>query len=160
MIRRSLPVALTLFLASFPNAARAQASPGLHYARAADVFGGANGVGASLEVSFPLLPLDAFVAGEYFFTDCASGADCSFWGGSADVHFTMPVPVLTPYGAAGLVYRRHTSGFDDIVTRDDVGIGLGAGVNLGAVVLGGYAEVRYEFVETDDQLVFRVGVRF
>jgi hypothetical protein len=40
------------------------------------------------------------------------------------------------------------------------GFGLGAGVNLGTLVLGAYAEARYEFVDPNDQLVFRIGIRF
>lgn len=137
---------------------QAQLNPGLHVARASDVFGGTTGVGASVQLSFPLMPIDIFVAGEYFFPDCGAASDCSFMGGSADLHLTLPVPVLTPYGSAGLVYRR-----TDLVgagAATATGFGLGAGVNLGALVLGGYAEARYEFVDPDNQFVFRVGIRF
>lgn len=138
--------------------AQAQLNPGLHVARANDVFGGTTGVGASAQLSFPLMPIDIFVAGEYFFPDCGAVGDCSFMGGSADLHLTLPIPMLTPYGTAGLVYRR-----TDLVgagASAATGFGLGVGVKLGALVLGGYAEARYEIVDPDDQLVFRVGIRF
>lgn len=156
MIRRFLPVALAVVLAATSaHEARAQLSPGVHVARAANTFDGVNGVGGSLELSFPLLPIDVFVAGEYFFPDCD---ECSFWGGSADVHFSLPVPVLTPYATAGLVMRN--TGASDTTVRTG-GVGFGAGVNVGAVVLGGYAEARYEILDgSEDQLVFRLGVRF
>lgn len=138
---------------------QAQVSPGIHVARAADVFGGTNGVGASLQIGFPLMPVDVFVAGDYFFPDCGTASGCSYAGGSADLHFTLPFPVLTPYATAGLVYRRYDGG-DTVDPESHTGFGLGAGVNLGTVVLGAYAEARYEFVDPNDQLVFRIGIRF
>jgi len=156
MAHRILPLTLALAAVSLvPAAASAQIKPGLHAARAADSFGGVNGLGGSLQLSFPLLPLDLFFAGEYFFPDCDG---CSFWGGSADVHFTLPVPLVTPYAAAGLVLRN--TDVSDTSVRTG-GFGLGAGVNLGAVGLGAYAEGRYEFMDgSGDQLVFRLGIRF
>ncbi len=158
MTRRALPPALALAFAAtllLPAAGHAQLKPGLHAARAADSFGGVNGVGGSLQLGLPVMPIDLFLAGEYFFPDCDG---CSFWGGSADVHFTLPIPVLTPYAAAGLVLR-NTDVADTRVRTG--GFGLGAGVNLGAVGLGAYAEGRYEFMDgSGDQLVFRLGIRF
>jgi hypothetical protein len=140
--------------------ARAQLRPGIHAARATwrevHVGGTTDGVGGSLEVSFPLVPVDVFVAGEYFFLDCGAG-DCSLWGGSADLHLTMPLPVLTPYGAVGVVYRQYASGD---VSAGATGFGVGGGVNLGTTLLGAYLEARYEFVDPDDQLVLRLGIRF
>lgn len=160
MIRRLLPFGLAaLALLATSDAARAQLRPGLHAARAtsrgAEVGGATNGVGGSLEIGLPLAPVDVFVAGDYFFPDCPG--DCSLWGGSADLHFTMPLPVITPYGAVGLVWRR--SSYGD-VSQDATGFGVGAGVNLGTIVLGAYLEARYEFVDPDDQMVLRLGIRF
>ncbi|HSG08425.1 MAG TPA: hypothetical protein VLA36_08705 [Longimicrobiales bacterium] len=160
MMRRALVSALfaVALLGSAPGA-QSQLNPGLHVARASDVFGGSNGVGASLELDFPLLPIDVFVAGEYFFPDCGSADGCGYMGGSADLHFTLPVPVLTPYGTAGIVYRRSDAG-DGADAVGHTGFGLGAGLNLGTLVLGAYAEARYEFVDPEDQMVLRVGLRF
>jgi hypothetical protein len=156
MIRRLLPVGLALVaMASSGRDARAQISPGIHLARAADVAGGTYGAGGSLKLSFPLAPVEVMVAGDYFFPDCT--ADCSFWGGSADVHFKMPFPVLTPYGAAGVVYRKYSLGG---ASTDHTGFGVGAGIDLGAVGFGAYAEARYEFVDPDDEFVLRLGIRF
>lgn len=157
MIRRIFP--LLLGLAAVPvlaSEAQAQINPGVHVARAADSFGGGvNGVGASLELTFPLLPVDLFVAGDYFFPGCDG---CSLWGGSADVHLPLPIPVLTPYATAGVVMR-NTEVSD--TTERTGGIGVGAGVNFGGVVIGAYGEGRYEFMDGEgDQLVFRLGVRF
>lgn len=137
---------------------QAQLNPGLHVARASDVFGGTMGVGASVQLSFPLMPIDIFVAGEYFFPDCGTASECSFMGGSADLHLTLPIPVFTPYGTAGLVYRR-----TDLVgagASTATGFGLGVGVNLGVLGKGAFAEARYEMVDPDDQIVLRVGLRF
>ncbi|HSG46179.1 MAG TPA: hypothetical protein VLA43_00065 [Longimicrobiales bacterium] len=160
MKRRVLVVPLVLVcLGVLTSGLEAQLNPGIHAARAADAFGGANGVGASLELSFPLLPVEVFVAGEYFFPDCGSIDGCKYMGGSADLHFKLPVPVLTPYGTAGVVYRRSEAGAGAPAVSN-TGFGLGAGVHLGTLVLGAYAEARYEFVDPDDQMVFRVGIRF
>lgn len=160
MNRRILAVPLVLlFLAFLTSDAEAQLHPGIHAARAADAFGGANGVGASLELGFPLFPVDVFVAGDYFFPDCGSIEGCRYMGGSADLHFKLPVPVLTPYATAGLVYRRFEAGAG-APAESNTGFGLGAGVHLNTLVLGAYAEARYEFVDPDDQVVVRVGIRF
>ena len=160
MIRRvaCVALALTAFLA-VAQEAQAQLNPGIHVARATDSFGGANGVGGSMELSFPVFPIDVFVAGEYFFPDCGNVADCSFMGGSADLHLSLPIPVLTPYATGGLVYRRTDVG-DGAGAVAKTGYGGGVGVHLGALVLGAYAEVRYEVVDPDDQIVIRLGLRF
>ncbi|HKJ01920.1 MAG TPA: hypothetical protein VJ997_05675 [Longimicrobiales bacterium] len=154
-----VPALVATALLGFAPAAKAQLRPGVHLAQAADVFGGSLGAGASLQVSFPLFPMDVFVAGEYFFPDCGTADGCGYLGGSADLHFRLPVPVLTPYATGGIVYRRFDAG-DGSDAVANTGFGLGAGVNLGTLVLGAYAEARYEFVDPDDQLVFRVGIRF
>ena len=160
MKRLAFVLALTsAALGAWAPDAGAQLRPGVHVARAADSFGGSNGAGASVEIGFPLVPVDVFVAGEYFFPDCGSIDGCGLLGGSADLHFTLPFPVLTPYATAGLVYRRLDAG-DGAEAVSHRGFGLGAGVNLGTIVLGAYAEARYEFVDPDDQLVLRVGLRF
>jgi hypothetical protein len=146
-------------LLGFAPAAHAQLNPGVHVARAASVFGGAYGAGASVELSFPLFPIDVFVAGEYFFPECGAADGCGYTGGSADLHFTLPFPMITPYGTAGVVYRRFDAGGAAAAVAN-TGFGVGAGVNLGTLVLGAYAEARYEFVDPDDQRVFRLGIRF
>jgi len=159
-MRRAIGTVLTATaLMVLAPEAQAQLKPGIHVARASDVFGGANGVGPSLELGLPLVPVDVFVAGEYFFPDCGVEEGCGYLGGSLDLHFTLPFPVLTPYGAAGVVYRRLKAG-GGAEAVEHRGFGLGAGVNLGTLVLGAYAEARYEFVDPDDQMVFRVGIRF
>jgi len=160
MIRRILPFGLALLVAlAATDTVQAQVRPGIHVARATsrgpEVGGATNGVGGSLELGLPLAPVDLFLAGDYFFPDCAS--DCSLWGGSADLHFTMAIPVLTPYAAAGIVWRRSSHGD---VTQDATGFGVGVGVNLGTIALGAYFDARYEFVDPDDQMVFRLGIRF
>ncbi len=142
-----------------PSALSGQLKFGIHGARAMDIRGGANGLGASLELGFPVFPVDVFAAGDYFFPDCGADDGCSFRGGSLDLHFGLPVPVVQPYGAAGLVVRQVDQG-DAMGRVTHRGFGLGIGVNLGAVVIGGYAEARYEFVDPDDQFVLRVGIRF
>ncbi len=142
-------------MVAFAGVLEAQIKPGLHVARATDTFEGVNGVGASVQVGLPVLPLKLFVAGEYFFPGCDG---CSFWGGSADLHVSLPIPIVSPYVAAGLVLRN--TSLSDTVVRTG-GLGFGAGVNLNTLVVGGYVEGRYEFMDGgDDQLVIRLGIRF
>ena len=159
MIRRlAFLVLATVALGVHAPEASAQLNPGIHVARAADVFGGANGVGGSVELGFPLFPIDVFVAGEYFFPDCGTVDGCSFAGGSVDLHLGLPIPVLTPYATGGLVYRRID--VDGTGATAETGFGGGVGVHLGALVIGAYAEARYEVLDPDDQFVFRLGIRF
>lgn len=155
MTRRFLPIALALAAAGpLAPEARAQIHPGLHVARAADAFGGVMGVGGSLELGLPVRRVDLFFAGEYFFPACDG---CSLWGGSADVHVTLPFRTLSPYGTAGLVLR-NTDASDTSVRTG--GLGLGGGVNLATRVGGAFAEARYEILDgSGNQVVFRLGVR-
>ncbi len=138
---------------------RGQLNPGIHAARATDVFDGTYGLGVSLELDIPLFPIDFLVAGETFFPDCGSADGCSSRGASADVHLALPVPMVEPYATAGVAYRRTDPGGSAEV-RSDQGVAVGVGVNLRALVLGGYAELRYEFVDPDHQWIARVGIRF
>jgi hypothetical protein len=155
MTRRFFTVAFAL-AAALPLApeARAQISPGLHVARAADSFDGVNGVGGSVELSLPVLPVSFVLAGEYFFPGCDG---CSLWGGSADIHLSLPLPVIRPYAAAGPVLRN----IDVSDTRVRTGgFGLGGGVNLKTPIVGAFAEARYEILgDSGDQFVFRLGIR-
>ena len=158
MIRRFTFITLLLAMAT-PSALSGQLKFGIHGARAVDIQGGANGLGASLEFGFPVFPVDVFAAGDYFFPDCGDDDGCSFRGGSLDLHFGLPFPAVQPYGSAGLVVRQaDQGGAEGRVTHR--GFGVGVGVNLGAVVIGGYAEARYEFVDPDDQFVLRLRIRF
>lgn len=160
MMRRTLvTVIFAASLLVLAPGVDAQLKMGIHGAYAADTFGGAYGAGASVEVGFPLFPLDVFVAGEYLFPDCGAVSGCGSRGGSADLHLKLPVPVVTPYLTAGLVYRRTDAG-GGAAAVTNTGFGAGAGLNLGALVLGGYAEARYEVVEPADQWVLRLGIRF
>lgn len=149
-----LPLCLAAVVSLAPEA-HAQISPGVHLARASESFDGVTGIGGSLRVGLPLVPFSLFVAGEYFFPGCDG---CSFWGGSADVHVSLPLPVLTPYATGGVVLRN--TDVSDTRVRTG-GLGLGAGVNLRMLRVGAYAEGRYEFMDgSGDQLVFRLGLRF
>lgn len=160
MIRRTCMVSIALAaLFGVAPQADAQLTPGIHVVRAADAFGGSNGIGVSAELSAPLFPVSVFVAGDYFFPDCGTVDGCSYSGGSADLHFSLPGLIAKPYASAGVVYRRTVagSGMDAV---SNTGFGVGAGVSLGTLVLGAYGEVRYEFVDPDDQVVIRLGLRF
>jgi hypothetical protein len=160
MVRRvAAPLLAVATLALAVPGATAQLSVGVHLARASDVFHGANGGGASVEFDAPLLPLGVMVAGDYFRPDCGPVSGCSFMGASADAHFRLPFPLLQPYALAGGVIRRVKTG-DGVDAESNSGIAVGVGVDLRVLVLGAYGEARYEFVQPDHELLFRLGIRF
>lgn len=155
-----VPLLAVAVLALTAPGAQAQIHFGIHAARATRTVNGvANGVGASLELSVPVLPVDLMVAGDWFRPDCGNASGCSYMGAGADLHFTVPSPVVQPYALAGVVLRRSKAGGGaDAVSHR--GVALGVGVNLRGLVMGAYGEARYEFVTPDHPVVFRIGIRF
>jgi hypothetical protein len=151
------PLLALLIVGAVTTGVQAQVSPGIHASRASEAFGGAYGLGASLEMGVPLFPVRLMVAGDYFRPDCGGSSGCSFMGASADVHFALSAPVIHPYGLVGAVMRRtrDAAGLD---ARRSSGPALGVGVDLRAVGVGVYGEARYEFAG-NDELVFRLGIR-
>jgi len=157
--RFALVTGLLAAAVASPSSLNGQLDFGIHGARASDSFGGTNGLGASLGLGIPALPIDVFLAGDYFFPDCGAADGCSLRGASLDLHFKVPFPVVQLYGAGGLVVRRTEAG-DGAERVTHRGFGAGVGLDLGAIVIGAYAEGRYEFVDPNDQFVFRLGIRF
>lgn len=154
------PVFTVAMLLLAAPGAQGQVHFGIHAARATKApNGAANGLGASLELAVPVLPVDVMAAADWFHPDCGTASGCSYMGAGADIHLTMPSPVLQPYALAGVVLRRVKAGSGvDAVT--DKGVALGVGLNLNGLVMGAYGEARYEFVTSDHPLVFRIGIRF
>lgn len=144
-----------------PTAVQGQVAFGIHAARTTRaVNGAANGVGASLAVGVPVLPVHVVVSGDWFRPTCAVGSSgCSYMGGGVDLQLALPFPVVQPYALGGVVIRRSRAA-SGAATVSNRGLDLGAGVNLRGVVVGLYGEVRYEFVTPDHPVVFRIGIRF
>ncbi len=138
------------------EAAEAQGSFGAYAVRATESFDGANGVGVQAAVSFPVLPLEAFVAGDRFSPDCDG---CSMWGGSIGVNVTvLPLGLASGYVTGGLVRRRVDLGEElDSVTDDAFNLGVGMRAGLGG--LNAFLEGRYEFFD-DGEVVLRLGLMF
>lgn len=152
-----LPLALLLALLAAAAPASAQLAFGVHGARANETDGGAWGGGAKVELTLPALPVGVVLAGDYFDLD-----EGSLLGWSLDAKAGFPLPVVKPYGTAGVVTRRLDPGDDDdpqTDTETNAGPGLGVGVEVEAVALRVFAEARYEFVG-DDQVVWRFGLVF
>jgi len=152
-----VPVVVLMALGASPPGAQGQVSPGIHVARATQVFGGVYGAGVSLEMGVPLVPVRLMVAGDYFRPGCGQASGCSFMGASADLHFALSAPVIHPYGLAGAVVRRIGAGAG-VAAHSATGLALGVGLDLGVVGVGAYGEARYEFAGKDE-LVFRLGIR-
>jgi hypothetical protein len=140
--------------------AEAQASFGAYGVRVADSFDGANGVGVQAAVAFPILPIEAYVAGERFFPDCPDDG-CSMWGGSVGINLkVVPLPIVQGYVTGGLVRRRIDPGGVAEATTDEA-IHAGVGVSAGVPGLKAFLEGRYEFFDGDlGQFVVRLGVMF
>jgi hypothetical protein len=141
-----------------PQRVAAQFNVGAHAARAADVFGGAWGVGATVGVDVPALPVGARVGADYFRPDCGAADGCGYWGWTADVKVGVPFPFVRPYALGGVVRRRYDPGPGDATW--DSGWAAGIGVDVGSLLLHAFGELRYEGVEPDHQIVFRLGVIF
>ena len=151
----------TLFLVTLAAPASGQLSWGLHATKAVETRGGTWGGGANLKVGFPVFPLDAVGAIDYFRPDCPQSDDCTFWGWSLDARFRLPFPIVHPYVTGGWVQRRFdVSNEDDSVTERGVAFGVGLEVDLlGAMQV--FLEGRYELVDTpSNQVVWRVGLYF
>jgi len=155
--RRALPYSfLVALLPLLPAPVEAQLNFGVHVARAADVLGGAWGGGATVGLEVPLVPVGARVGGDWFRPDCGDADGCGFLGWTADVTVRMPFPVVRPYALGGVARRRFDSGAADPVW--DTGWTAGLGIDVNPVLLRAYAELRYERVDPDPQIVLRLGV--
>lgn len=143
-------------LAVLAQPAASQLFVGLHAAKMDKTADGAWGGGAQIGVDLPALPLDVVASGEYFDVDCLT--DCSFYGGSVDARFRLPLPVVRPYGTAGLTARKFE--VEGLGEGDwETGLGIGAGVDVATPLLRIFVEGRYEFVDSpDEQLVWRAGL--
>ncbi len=140
-----------------PGSARAQAFWGVHGAWAQDSFDGTSGVGAELGLDIPVLPLDVFGAGTWFFPDCD---DCDLKGWSLGVNYrVLPLPLLRPYVTGGVTWRDVEDPINGLVIEDS-GAFVGVGLDLALAGFGVFAEGRYEFLDGDlGQAVLRAGVR-
>ena len=88
---------------------------------------GTFGLGGRLVVSPPVFPISLVGSGDYYFTDCPAGADCSLWTAQGHVTLGLPLPVVRPYVLGGVQYRKDEA---DSTT----GAVIGAGVQLNFVV--------------------------
>ena len=143
---------------AWPSSAEAQLRYGGHFARAQDAFGGTGGIGARVGLGLPLLPVEGFASGEYFFPACAAVGGCALSGVSLDMNVRLPVVLLSPYATGGWVLRRlDPGGGGDTLIESGLHLGLGAGAGVpGARVFG---EARYEFIKVPSrQLVLRLGI--
>jgi hypothetical protein len=156
IVRALTPLLSVALLCMAPSHADAQLSWGLQAAHANDVFGGSNGLGAVVGVGVPLFPVNGRVGGEYFFPDCGSADGCSFMGWSAAVNVAIPFPVVRPYATGALVQRRFDPGNGADATTD-TGFAGGIGLEINPLLMTIFAEVRYEWVDPDNQFVLRVG---
>ena len=143
---------------AWPSSAEAQLRYGGHFARAQDAFGGTGGIGARVGLGLPLLPVEGFASGEYFFPACAAVGGCALSGVSLDMNVRLPMVLLSPYATGGWVLRRlDPGGGGDTLIESGLHLGLGVGAGVpGARVFG---EARYEFIKVPSrQLVLRLGI--
>ncbi len=113
-------------------------------------------------MSPPVFPISLVGSGDYYFTDCPSGTDCSLWTAQGHATLGLPLPVVRPYVLGGVQYRKDES---DSTT----GAVLGAGVQLALAVsifLEGQVELADPVttgapgVALDNPFVIRGGIIF
>ena len=139
-----------------PVSARAQLFGGVTGAWAAS-FDGSVGVGGMLGYDLPILPVDIFGEGTWFFPDCDG---CDLKGLSLGVNVRLPLLLVRPYLTGGMTWRDLKD--PDAVSIDTVsesGGFAGAGVDLAVASLRLFLEGRYELLDGDlEQAVVRMGV--
>ncbi len=136
-------VVLTIGALIAPVPTDGQLVGGVFGARARDSFGGANGFGAEVGVSLPLIPLDVFGAGTWFSPSC-NGCDLSGWSLGMRLR-VFPLPVLRPYVTFGRTWRDLEDPGNGLALDDD-GLFAGAGLEFALPGFGLFAEGRYEFL--------------
>jgi len=142
-----------------PMTASAQIFGGVFGAYANDSFDGTYGVGGELGFDLPVLPLDVFGSGTWFFPDCD---DCDLSGWSLGANLRIPMVIIRPYLTGGWTWRDIT---DDALAVNPLdegkysGVFAGAGVDLALFGVRVFAEGRREFLDGDlGQFVFRGGL--
>ncbi len=141
-----------------PRDGSAQIVGGVFGSYAVDAFDGTVGAGVLLGIDVPILPVDVYGSGTWFFAGCGG---CGLKGWSVGVSFRpLPLPLARPYVVGGVTDR----------TLDDARVGLVlksggtfAGLGLDVALLGMrvFAEGRYEFLDGElAQPVLRAGVLF
>jgi hypothetical protein len=145
---------LALVFASAPAALEAQARlmAGVGMSTPLGDFGDAAGVGwhagAGLQLGFPTLPIALRADGAYHsFGEEAPVPKTSMLAGALSGVVNLPGVGLVPYVLAGVgMYRTSVDGFDPV---SDSGFHGAFGVNIGALGLGGFGEVRFINVSSD-----------
>jgi hypothetical protein len=151
-------VAALIFGPGLPESVDAQVRYGGHYVQVQESFGGSGGVGLRAGVAVPLLPVEAYAGGEYFFPACSGIGGCGLSGLTLDVNVSLPSPFLAPYATGGWALRRLNPGAAaETFTRS--GVSLGAGVGAGLPGARFFGEIRYEFIQIPSrQFVLRFGL--
>jgi len=143
IVARFVFVVLTISALVGPLPAHGQLVGGVFGARARDSFGGVNGLGAAAGVSLPVLPMEVFASGTFFYPDC-SGCDLKGWSLGVKL-MVLPISVLKPYLTFGRTWRDLEDLNVGLITNED-GLFGGAGLEIGLRRVGIFAEGRYEFL--------------
>jgi hypothetical protein len=124
------------------------------------------GIGARLEYGLPgLLTSQGALANTYligsfdwFFPDCPSGVDCTFWEINANLAVPITSSTVDPYAGAGLNIARASVESGTFEASDtEVGLNLLAGLRFNLGNLGAFGEGRF-VLGGADQFVLTFGV--
>jgi len=116
-------------------------------------FGGDFGVGGRLAFSPPLFPLGVFGDVTYFFPDCGTSGDCSYWNAQVGAQLGLPLPMIRPYVLGGWQWK--SFGLDGFDSSTDSNPFVGVGVEIG-MLAGLFIEGQMEF---DDEIATDIGAR-
>jgi hypothetical protein len=162
---------LAVALALFPwQVASGQVSIGAHASYMSEIgtgftaqtADGTVGVGGRLGIGIPVVGIKLLGTVDMFFPDCGT-EDCDFHAATANLLYTIPIPVLiSPYFGAGIAVQNSEGGSSFLGDLSDWGINLMAGFSLDN---GGsfqpFVEGKYQIMnDFDDQLVISAGLSF
>ena len=135
----------------------AQIVGGVFGAYAQDAHDGTAGVGAQLGLDIPILPVDVYGSGTWFFPGC-DGCDLRGWSVGVTLR-PFPFPLARPYVVGGLTSRDLEDTAGGVVNSSGAFAGVGLDVALVGFRL--FAEGRYEFLDGPlEQAVVRAGLLF
>jgi hypothetical protein len=159
MAKRMAFCAVMLGALLVPATASAQLFGGVFGAYANDSFDGTYGVGGELGLNIPVLPLDVFGSGTWYFPDCDN---CDLSGWSLGANLRIPMVIVRPYLTGGWTWRDIEGGgatVNPLADGNYSGVFAGAGIDLALFGVRLFAEGRREFLEGElEQFVFRGGV--
>ena len=141
-----------------PSSASSQIFGGVFGAYAQDAFDGVSGVGLEFGYDLPILPVDVYGSGSWFFPDCD---ECDLSGWSLGANLRLPLPLIRPYLTGGWTWRDYEDPGPTIdpLSLSDNNVFAGVGVDLAFSGVRVFGEARYDLLDEPlEQWTLRLGL--